>query len=100
MRQVTQTSGGLLRTLQQHYLIAQVKSGVPGDSNSVLDALVRRAAAGMGLECALGRLAKLGRHGKIIMDCDGFDANGFANAGNSAIDGGGVGLAVKGDLAP
>jgi hypothetical protein len=54
----------------------------------------------MDLERALGRLASLRRHADIVMDVDGFDPDGLADARDATIDGGREALALEGDLAP
>ena len=56
------------------------EGGVPGDLDGVLDALVRGASLGMEAESTLGRLAGSRRHREIVVDVDGLDANGPADA--------------------
>src|SRR2546425_1000593 len=81
-------------------LLADVNGGVPRDPDRVLHALVRGAALRMDFERAPGRLAGLPRHPEIVVDVDGFDPDGLADARDPTVDSGGESLAVEGDLAP
>src|SRR5436305_2085365 len=66
----------------------------------VLDALVRRAACGMHGERPLGGLARVRRHREVVVHDDGRDADGLADTGDVAVDGGGVLGTVERDFAP
>src|SRR3989454_63032 len=81
-------------------LLADANGGVPRDPDRVLHALVRGAALRMDFERAPGRLAGLPRHPEIVVDVDGFDPDGLADARDPTGDSGGESLAVEGDLAP
>src|SRR3989441_5906344 len=61
---------------------------------------MRGAALGMKLEGTLGCLARLRRHGKIVVDVNRLDADRVADARNATVDSGLEGIAIKRDLAP
>src|SRR3989475_2143882 len=61
---------------------------------------MRGAALGMKLEGTLGCLARLRRHGKIVVDVNRLDADRVADARDATVDSGLEGIAIKRDLAP
>src|SRR5437016_12279740 len=61
---------------------------------------MRGAALGMKLEGTLGCLARLRRHGKIVVDANRLDADRVADARDATVDSGLEGIAIKRDLAP
>src|SRR3989475_6695585 len=81
-------------------LVTDPKGGIPGDVDRVLHALMRGAALGMKLEGTLGCLARLRRHGKIVVDVNRLDADRVADARDATVDSGLEGIAIKRDLAP
>ena len=54
----------------------------------------------MDFEGSFGRFAGLRRNGKVIVDCDGLDADGFTYPNDAAIDGSSIGLTIKTNVAP
>src|SRR2546426_7948199 len=61
---------------------------------------MRGAALGMKREGTLGCLARLRRHGKIVVDVNRLDADRVADARDATVDSGLEGIAIKRDLAP
>src|SRR2546426_8748315 len=81
-------------------LLADANGGVPRDPDRVLHALVRGAALRMDFERAPGRLAGRPRHPEIVVDVDGFDPDGLADARDPTVDSGGGKIAGGGGLSP
>ena len=90
----------LFLAVKHNYLISDMHSRIPRNLDRILHTLMRRAAFGMNPQRTLGCFAEFGWDSQVIMQHDGFDANGLANTGDMAIDGSGVRLAVKRNLAP
>src|SRR2546428_3486432 len=61
---------------------------------------MRGATLGMKLEGTVGCLARLRRHGKIVVDVNRLDADRVADARDATVDSGLEGIAIKRDLAP
>src|SRR5438094_1790398 len=61
---------------------------------------MRGAALGMKLEGTLGCLARLRRHGKIVVDVNRLEADRVADARDATVDSALEGIAIKRDLAP
>src|SRR6266849_4615995 len=70
---------------EQDDLVANMERGIPSDGDSSFDALMRRAAFWMYFEGSFGRFAGLRRNGKVIVDYNGLDADGFTYPNDAAI---------------
>src|SRR5688572_1073692 len=74
--------------------IAHADRRIPRDVDGPLHALVRRAADRVKLERPRGGLLGVSRDGQVVVDVDGLDADGLADADDPPLDGGLVRLAV------
>src|SRR5579859_1276139 len=71
---------------KQDDLVANMERGIPSDGDSSFDALMRRAAFCMYFEGSFGRFAGLRRNAKVVVDCNGLDADGFTYPSDATID--------------
>jgi hypothetical protein len=85
---------------QMDRFVADPHHGIPCDLDGPLDALVRGAPLGMEREGSFRRLARSRRHGDVVVDVDGSNPNGLADAGNVTFHGGPERLPIEGNFAP
>jgi hypothetical protein len=90
----------LILTVEGDDLVTEVQGCVPRHYNGILYALMSGATLGMNSERSFGGITEFRWDSEIIMNCDGLDTNGFADADDAAIDGCGVCFAVIRNLAP
>src|SRR5450759_4950541 len=82
------------------YLIAQAHRRIPGDGDGSFDTFMGRAPLRMHSYGAYRSFTSFRWDSEIIVDSDGFYANGLSVSGNTTIDSSGIGLAVETNLAP
>jgi len=94
------SSFGCCLAAKSQYFTINMKRCIPGNHNSIFNALMRRATFSVYLKCSLSRITLLGRDSQIVVYSNRLNSNRFACTNNSPIDRGCVKLTIKRNLAP